>query len=771
MVLLSACLLNISLCGAEDLPFGFSGIEIFKVGPRAIGLSIAKLNDDALADLVFVDNAKGSAAFLLQRAPGEAAPPDSVDVNEVASDTRFKRVDNLTEKRIHSLTVTELSGDDRPDIAFHGEPEGLEIHWGGKKWDEEPKLFPVQSPVGSLASLRSGDIDGDGRAELLLLTQRGFQVFAQKKEGLAAGQLIPLEGKAVQQTFLKDFDGDGRVDLLYTVPGELQVRFRRGEGDAFGPERAFRLASLSYLAAGDLCAAPGEELAAVQQNPLRLSIFGVAARKSANALGQIIAYALPGGAESEAKAFVVGDIDGDKAADLCVALGDGADIGVRRGRGDGTFGDLQRWPTLAEVEHMLSATVDGKPALIVASGQEKSLGVMQWDGQRLGFPRIVSLPEAPTCCVRVRDGQGQEKLAVGMSGGSRDHVLVIGSIAGDALKEDARLTFAGRVKGALAGDFNACGKEELLVFPAFGAPEIVVWDEKGVPKKLDATQSGTKSLLEKAEPLQVTTGALGDERRTGEKAEGTQGAAGVQLLFVQKNFIRVMRLSAAGKLEVVDQYDAAGGAALAQALVVDNDGDGRAEILAYDGTSKKLYLFTRGADGLMTPADSLELPGLGAQRLAAADLNGDARPEIVCMRRGEVALLVRQETELALKSILSSEVKELRGEQQDAESAKSRGQEGQNVAAMTIGDLNGDGRNDIAFVTSKDFRLHILTLRGDALKEVIDFPIIEKKAEGFDTAAPVRQLVIGDVTGDGLADLMALVNDRLLLYPQDKGDK
>ena len=84
---------GVAFGGAGELPFGFSDIEIFKVGTRAGVVRSAHLNDDTLPDCVLIDNAKGSVCYLLQRAEGEAAEPEEVGVNEVPSDARFRRVD------------------------------------------------------------------------------------------------------------------------------------------------------------------------------------------------------------------------------------------------------------------------------------------------------------------------------------------------------------------------------------------------------------------------------------------------------------------------------------------------------------------------------------------------------------------------------------------------------------------------------------------------------------------------------------------------------
>ncbi|MCA9094123.1 MAG: hypothetical protein KDA68_11590 [Planctomycetaceae bacterium] len=89
-----------------------------------------------------------------------------------------------------------------------------------------------------------------------------------------------------------------------------------------------------------------------------------------------------------------------------------------------------------------------------------------------------------------------------------------------------------------------------------------------------------------------------------------------------------------------------------------------------------------------------------------------------------------------------------------------------------MGDLNHDGNPDLALIDTKSHRVEIVTyFSGVGLRSGLSFKLFDSKTltrEKTDDLEP-RESAIADVTGDGLADLLLLTHDRLLLYPQDAG--
>src|SRR5205823_13936566 len=124
------------------------------------------------------------------------------DINELPPDVRFRIESIPSEKRISSLVVADLNGDGRPDIAYYGEPKELVVQFnqGTNGWSA-PKRWPLEDGLLDPNALASGDLNGGGRAGLLLLAENHVYLLAQTtNHTLAEPEKIPYSGtvKAVQ---------------------------------------------------------------------------------------------------------------------------------------------------------------------------------------------------------------------------------------------------------------------------------------------------------------------------------------------------------------------------------------------------------------------------------------------------------------------------------------------------------------------------------------------------------------------------------------------
>jgi hypothetical protein len=145
-------------------------------------------------------------------------------------------------------------------------------------------------------------------------------------------------------------------------------------------------------------------------------------------------------------------------------------------------------------------------------------------------------------------------------------------------------------------------------------------------------------------------------------------------------------------------------------------------------------------------------PYIGA---AAGDLNNDGRDDLLLFGAQRFLTLYAGEHPPALKEAMTFESK-----LEDAF-----------FVDLVAGDLNGDGRPDLAVFDVVDHNVEVITPQGETLAHAINFKIFESKnfGRGGEGGAQPREAVIADVTGDGRQDLVLLVHDRILVYPQDDG--
>ena len=89
---------------------------------------------------------------------------------------------------------------------------------------------------------------------------------------------------------------------------------------------------------------------------------------------------------------------------------------------------------------------------------------------------------------------------------------------------------------------------------------------------------------------------------------------------------------------------------------------------------------------------------------------------------------------------------------------------------VTSGDLNHDGRKDLVFLETA--RNYVDLVSYDQPHKLIPanrWPVFEERSyrnRRSEISEP-REALVGDVTGDGRNDLLLIVHDRILLYPQE----
>ena len=89
---------------------------------------------------------------------------------------------------------------------------------------------------------------------------------------------------------------------------------------------------------------------------------------------------------------------------------------------------------------------------------------------------------------------------------------------------------------------------------------------------------------------------------------------------------------------------------------------------------------------------------------------------------------------------------------------------------VVSGDLNNDGRKDLVYLeTAKNYVDLVMFEPPHNLVPANRWPVFEERtfrSRRSDLAEP-REALVADVTGDGRNDLIVLVHDRILLYPQE----
>jgi hypothetical protein len=793
----------------------FAAVQMAGVGSHPVALAVGDLDGDGRPDLVCAD-ANSNDVMVLRPVGGLLRSAGTFPV----------------EDRPLGLTLGDFNGDGRPDVAavnlFTRDVAVLLDSGAGTLVNGSTLL------VGNVSvTLAAADFDGDGRTDLLTAggNPPGFAAFS----GLGDGRFQGAEGSLGPYPFglaTADFNGDGRPDLVTAEGSRSGVAVRLGQagggfragqqftvgGHVLGPDGQVLGAGTAAVAVGDFNGDGRPDLAVADFNlgqvEIWLGIGDGTFRPGAR-------YAVGTGPGS----LVAADFNGDGILDLAVAnsgerdlddffergaaAGQPGTVSVLLGDRDGTFRAAGTITVGSTPKSLAVADFngDGRPDLAVADFGDDAVLVLlsNGDGTFQAAGRVPVGAGPASLVAGDFNGDGRPDLAVANFGnfdvdGNPDaltanhgsnFVSVLLNAGGGTFRAADPVPVGDQPRFLLAADLDRDGRLDLATADVGDGAVDVLWGDGG-----GAFPRGARFPVGQAPIALVAADFNGDGRPDVVSANGDSGDLTVLLGRGAGGFVAAGASSNLLPSRPPLLADLTGDG-IPDAFVLDQGGkvlfrQGRPEpwgglgpprvvnrdtgavvrdlavvkmpgwpLLATVGPgAPAITLYSFGPAGTVTPVGNLDLPEGNPVLLGALDLNGDGLSDLVAVTDGVDALFVFLQS---AKGGFGPE-------------PAYRLQPGVDPTALTLTDVDGDGRPDIVVANRSSSDVSVwLNAAANPFATALRFRadagtyFASDRAGALVVHSPVETeaAVVGDFTGDGVPDLLAVNSANLTLLPGD----
>ncbi|MBX3365478.1 MAG: VCBS repeat-containing protein [Phycisphaeraceae bacterium] len=751
--------------------FGFDPMRIVSIDPNCGPVTIADFNGDGRPDIAVVNNRKSRIEVHYLRVSERSLEDMQAEyrVNELPPNPWYDRSFISVRHRVGALAAIDADGDGRMDLLYAGtNPEELVVL--AQKAPGEFEVAARRRVPGLAAGPKAfavADVLGDERPEILALVRGRIAIFTLlPRPEFSEPVFIGAEG-AIAEFQTGDFDGDGLRDILGMARGSetplrlwLQTQDPNVRGRRAGilpREYRFEMPQLQTIASVSVPGHRGDHIAVLESASRRLVLHqlvsetfdGVQAGASIDREVQAEVGGFVDGS-SKLRSIALADIDGDGRIDLLATDHAGNAIVLHRQAPGVGFSAGVSFPTFKKPLFIAVGQWDGGgvPEVFVLSNEEKTVGVASYDPQtgRLDFPRPLPLltpgasPEAMQYAVI--DGLPTVAIVVKQR---RDLALELHHPSGSG-REPTVIPLPGITeapKSILVADADRDGLTDLLLLTP-NQPMIMV---RG---KRDGSSARPTEVLTRNEMKQFgLVQAAGPENTI---LLDSNGDGSVELLIADENFVRACVYDENLGWRVVSQVNVPGASTRFVSLARLDETDNTA-IVAADRDGSRLMIFRQDRTGAWQIADRVRLLGFPVGPVWAGQFAGDDRPGVLCIGEDGFALV-----RLAGRRIVLDQVAAHRA---DSENRREH--------FVASGDLNGDGFVDVVVLDAREQMCSILSIsKARRLLPATEFKVFESRlfsrgdANQFEPSAAI----VRDLTGNGRDDLLLVVHDRILVYPQ-----
>jgi len=723
---------------ASSSTYGFIGPRIVKASNDAVRLQVVDVNGDKKRDLVYLKPGASEIVILIQNDKGG-----------------FDETTLTPDRNIRRLCAADLNGDKRPDLAFLEPEENVVVMLqGGKGKFEEELEFEIKA-----TDLYAGDINGDGRDDLLAVSSKKLFFFFQTAKGKLE-QPVKLANPCGAKWLLgvADIDGNGFADVLLRHPASramLPVRFQTAKG-VFGMEIQFKTEDQVPHAAFKHRPSDKKALLLSLRNRTQaakiLELKSDKADKLSLSLPRIFGFSNT----SSGKSFAVADFNGDGRTDVIVIDSSTAQMLFYPQSERGLTGDFKAFPCLAGVSQIAIVAGGGKKnskTVVMASPEEKMLAVTELtDKGAFPFPARINFEGTPTAVVALQPTSEGVEIAVASAEKKGTKIFLLTRKGADAFVPGKKAVYESREKltHLLGLDANGDGATDLLAFFRYTDPVLLVRAADGSFRDMTKFKTFDRGLLTKLKPSAVS-------------AADVDGDGRAEMMLARKNFARALAVdSEKNEITVKEQFNGVEAtSSIVRAELLDVDRDGTSEVLLFDAIKGGLKISILSAEGPGTHKHkkTVSLGTFNITGVVKADFNCDGRRDLLILADDKMAAILSgvRDPKLATVAMYRTVVEE------------------SDYFSVIAGDVGGDERAEILALERKKHNLEILSLDGSKLTQELSFPVFEEREDVFRSfffrtskMREPRQIKIADIDGDGLNDIIMLAHKNILIYRQEK---
>ena len=412
------------------------------------------------------------------------------------------------------------------------------------------------------------------------------------------------------------------------------------------------------------------------------------------------------------EAVAVADLDGDGARDLAVVNRDGNDVSVLRNLGNGSFWAGTNYPVGSEPEEIAAGDLngDGHRDLAVVNYASNDVSILLNNGDGTFTPSDASgVGQGPKYVTMADvDGDGDRDLAVANYLG--DSVSILMNFGDGTFADDVTYS-VDNPTAIVVVDLDSDGDLDMAV-TGFGS-EVTVF--KG---------SGTGSFGVDASYL--VAGLL-----VSLAAVDLDADSDLDLVVTDGIGDDIALLLNAGDATFDDEIRYPAGEAPAYIETADLDSDGDLDLLILNHQGESVMVRFSNGDGTLSSPLIVDGIGAGALDLAAEDLDGDGDPDLVVTSTQDVSLIWNEGCTPPLCPSYAEAVE--------------YGLGGVTPTWAAVGDLDGDGDDDLAVTRSSSHDVSVLlNAGGGSFSDPVDY------SAGYFP----NSVVMGDLDGDGDQDLV-----------------